>query len=219
MPLIGFGTAGLTENTAQAVTWALEAGYRLLDSAQAREWYREDLVGEALKGTTVPRSSLFLTSKCELARSVLQPVALLLRPLQCDPHVRTASDAHHRCLFRRDVHKRLHPRHLGYNVTMAQARLSAPPARRSAGSRVLPIACGGQRRRRRRSRFFLVPCRPPASAVRSLSNPFGTSIRTTWTFSCSTTRCAGARCAGASSRRELGRRVWGPARRARRCVC
>lgn len=65
MPLVGFGTAGLGENTAQAVTWALEAGYRLLDSAQAREWYREDLVGEALLKTSVPRPSLFITSKCE----------------------------------------------------------------------------------------------------------------------------------------------------------
>lgn len=64
MPLVGFGTAGLSENTAQAVTWALEAGYRLIDSAQAREWYREDLVGDALQRTTVPRSSLFITSKC-----------------------------------------------------------------------------------------------------------------------------------------------------------
>lgn len=34
MPLVGFGTAGLGDQTAQAVTWALEAGYRLIDSAQ-----------------------------------------------------------------------------------------------------------------------------------------------------------------------------------------
>ena len=32
---LGFGTAGMGEHTAQAVVWALEAGYRLLDSAQA----------------------------------------------------------------------------------------------------------------------------------------------------------------------------------------
>ena len=36
MPRIGFGTAGLTAGTAQAVEWALAAGYRLLDSAQVR---------------------------------------------------------------------------------------------------------------------------------------------------------------------------------------
>ena len=36
MPLVGFGTAGLGLETKQAVKWALEAGYRLLDSAQVR---------------------------------------------------------------------------------------------------------------------------------------------------------------------------------------
>lgn len=34
MPLIGFGTAGLGEATAVAVAWALQAGYRLIDTAQ-----------------------------------------------------------------------------------------------------------------------------------------------------------------------------------------
>lgn len=43
--------------------WALQSGYRLIDSAQAREWYREDLVGLAIAGSGVPRSNLFLTSK------------------------------------------------------------------------------------------------------------------------------------------------------------
>ena len=34
MPLVGFGSAGLGQDTKQAVKWALEAGYRLIDSAQ-----------------------------------------------------------------------------------------------------------------------------------------------------------------------------------------
>lgn len=34
MPLVGFGTAGLGTNTQQAVQCALQAGYRLLDTAQ-----------------------------------------------------------------------------------------------------------------------------------------------------------------------------------------
>jgi len=45
MPLVGYGTAGLGQHTKQAVAWAVQAGYRMLDSGQAREWYREDLVG------------------------------------------------------------------------------------------------------------------------------------------------------------------------------
>ena len=63
MPRIGFGTAGLGPETTQAVEWALRAGYRLIDSAQAREWYREDLVGNAVVKSGILRSELFLTSK------------------------------------------------------------------------------------------------------------------------------------------------------------
>ncbi|KAK2080241.1 hypothetical protein QBZ16_000094 [Prototheca wickerhamii] len=63
MPLVGFGTAGLGDGTAEAVRSALAVGYRLLDSAQAREWYREDLVGRGLAESGVPRSEVFLTSK------------------------------------------------------------------------------------------------------------------------------------------------------------
>lgn len=63
MPTIGFGTAGLGSRTAQAVAAALRAGYRLIDSAQAREWYREDLVGSALASSPVVRSQLFITTK------------------------------------------------------------------------------------------------------------------------------------------------------------
>ena len=63
MPVVGFGTAGLGEATERAVLWALEAGYRSIDSAQAREWYREDLVGNAVAKSGVARDALFLTSK------------------------------------------------------------------------------------------------------------------------------------------------------------
>ena len=63
MPRVGFGTAGLGERTGEAVRAALAAGYRLLDSAQAREWYREDLVGEALAATALPREDVFVTTK------------------------------------------------------------------------------------------------------------------------------------------------------------
>jgi diketogulonate reductase-like aldo/keto reductase len=63
MPCVGFGTAGLGSRTQDAVRMALDAGYTLLDSAQAREWYREDMVGAAIRDAGVPRHSLFLTSK------------------------------------------------------------------------------------------------------------------------------------------------------------
>jgi diketogulonate reductase-like aldo/keto reductase len=63
MPRVGFGTAGLGDGTGDAVRAALQAGYRLLDSAQAREWYREDLVGAALAASALPRQAVFLTTK------------------------------------------------------------------------------------------------------------------------------------------------------------
>ncbi|KDD74519.1 aldo/keto reductase, partial [Helicosporidium sp. ATCC 50920] len=63
MPTIGFGTAALGDRTADAVESALKAGYRLLDSAQAREWYREDLVGAGLAASGVDREEVFLTTK------------------------------------------------------------------------------------------------------------------------------------------------------------
>mmetsp|Transcript_1888 Transcript_1888/g.5511 ORF Transcript_1888/g.5511 Transcript_1888/m.5511 type:complete len:403 (-) Transcript_1888:530-1738(-) len=63
MPMVGFGTAGMSDRTDQAVAWALDSGYRLLDSAQAQEWYREDLVSAALQRSGVARGNVFLTSK------------------------------------------------------------------------------------------------------------------------------------------------------------
>lgn len=61
MPCLGFGTAGLGDATERSVELAFQHGYRLFDSAQAREWYREDAVGRALQ--SVERQSLFFTTK------------------------------------------------------------------------------------------------------------------------------------------------------------
>ena len=63
MPLIGFGTAALGGETAEAVAQAHAAGYRHFDSAQAREWYREDLVGAGLAAAGARRERVWLTSK------------------------------------------------------------------------------------------------------------------------------------------------------------
>ena len=48
IPQIGFGTAGLKDNTYHAVLTALNCGFRHIDSAQAIEWYKEIEVGKAL---------------------------------------------------------------------------------------------------------------------------------------------------------------------------
>ena len=62
LPAIGFGTAGLRGDAAvEATTSALEAGYRLVDTAVNYENERE--VGEALRRSGVPREQLRVTSK------------------------------------------------------------------------------------------------------------------------------------------------------------
>ena len=49
MPRIGLGTAGLRSQTDHVVHTALSFGYRMIDSAQAREWYDEARVGMGLR--------------------------------------------------------------------------------------------------------------------------------------------------------------------------
>ncbi|MER5305928.1 aldo/keto reductase [Streptomyces lasiicapitis] len=62
MPLLGFGVYQIPpEQTEQAVTEALAAGYRLLDTAAA--YGNEEAVGRAIKSSGVPREELFVTTK------------------------------------------------------------------------------------------------------------------------------------------------------------
>jgi diketogulonate reductase-like aldo/keto reductase len=60
MPWLGFGVQNTTE-TANAVRWALEAGYRSIDTASI---YRNEVeVGRGIKTSGVPREDIFLTAK------------------------------------------------------------------------------------------------------------------------------------------------------------
>lgn len=62
MPAVGFGTWRLTgEECTKAVSAALEAGYRHIDTAQA--YGNEAQVHKAIKAAGVKRSELFLTTK------------------------------------------------------------------------------------------------------------------------------------------------------------
>ncbi|MFD3493930.1 aldo/keto reductase [Streptomyces sp. NPDC058690] len=62
MPILGFGVFQIPpEKTEQAVTDALAAGYRLLDTAAA--YQNEEAVGRAIKNSGVPREELFVTTK------------------------------------------------------------------------------------------------------------------------------------------------------------
>ncbi|MBK3578458.1 aldo/keto reductase [Streptomyces sp. MBT65] len=62
MPILGFGVFQIpAEQTEQAVTEALAAGYRLLDTAASYE--NEEAVGRAIKNSGIPREDLFVTTK------------------------------------------------------------------------------------------------------------------------------------------------------------
>jgi 2,5-diketo-D-gluconate reductase A len=62
MPILGFGVYQIPpEQTEQAVTDALAAGYRSLDTASA--YQNEEAVGRAIKNSGIPREELFITTK------------------------------------------------------------------------------------------------------------------------------------------------------------
>ncbi len=63
MPLVGFGVFQIEGEgeCKRCVLDALDAGYRLIDTAQA--YYNEEAVGLALEETSVPREEIFLTTK------------------------------------------------------------------------------------------------------------------------------------------------------------
>jgi diketogulonate reductase-like aldo/keto reductase len=62
MPVIGLGVGELSDSeTEEAVSAALEAGYRLIDTAAA--YGNEAAVGRAVAASGVPREELFITTK------------------------------------------------------------------------------------------------------------------------------------------------------------
>ena len=62
IPSLGFGTwAARGDECAQAVTWALESGYRHVDTAAV--YANEEAVGEGIRASRVPRGEIFVTPK------------------------------------------------------------------------------------------------------------------------------------------------------------
>ncbi|BBY90928.1 putative oxidoreductase [Mycobacterium gallinarum] len=62
LPVIGLGVGELSEaETEQSVTAALEAGYRLIDTASA--YGNEAAVGRAIASSGIPREEVFVTTK------------------------------------------------------------------------------------------------------------------------------------------------------------
>ena len=63
MPLLGFGTYQVTNEAdgLNSIKAAIKAGYRLIDTAQA--YHNEELVGQAIRESGVPREEFFITTK------------------------------------------------------------------------------------------------------------------------------------------------------------
>jgi diketogulonate reductase-like aldo/keto reductase len=62
MPLLGLGTWNLfNEQAYNAILWALDLGYRLIDTAMI--YSNETDIGKALKDTQIPRNEIFITTK------------------------------------------------------------------------------------------------------------------------------------------------------------
>jgi 2,5-diketo-D-gluconate reductase A len=62
IPALGLGVAGLSEDdTERAVSAALQAGYRLIDTASA--YGNEAAVGRAIAASGIPRDELFISTK------------------------------------------------------------------------------------------------------------------------------------------------------------
>lgn len=62
LPMVGFGTWDVRGDKGKAtILQALECGYRLIDTATMYD--NEEIVGEAVKESALPREQLFITSK------------------------------------------------------------------------------------------------------------------------------------------------------------
>ena len=80
IPLLGLGVWQVPNGptTVNAVRWALELGYRHVDTAQV--YGNEESVGRALRESGVPRDQVFITTKFNPTRK--DPAAELERSLQ-----------------------------------------------------------------------------------------------------------------------------------------
>ena len=87
LPVLGFGTNVLKgESGIQAIKTALDAGYRLIDTAQS--YGNEEEVGRAIRESGIPRKEVFITTKItdenQGYQKTLDSVQISLDKLQMD---------------------------------------------------------------------------------------------------------------------------------------
>ena len=61
IPVLGLGTGGLRDGKEQAFPWAIELGYRHIDTAAV--YGNEVFIGRAIHESGIPRSDFFITTK------------------------------------------------------------------------------------------------------------------------------------------------------------
>lgn len=85
MPKVGLGVYNIKDNNEDALVWALQNGYRHLDTAAA--YRNEELIARAIQKSGVPRSELFITTKVwstDLGRKTRKAFEASLQKLQTD---------------------------------------------------------------------------------------------------------------------------------------
>ncbi|MDR2977476.1 MAG: aldo/keto reductase [Streptococcaceae bacterium] len=87
IPMVGFGTwqSADGDEAYNSVKWALEAGYRHIDTAAV--YGNEDSVGQAIKDSGIARDELFVTTKLWLCNTTEEAAAAIdesLKKLQLD---------------------------------------------------------------------------------------------------------------------------------------
>ena len=87
MPMLGYGTWDLRgEEGKKAIVSALEVGYRLIDTAKMYE--NEDIVGQAIIESGIPREKIFITTKlnasCQGYEQAQKGIEDSLKALQTD---------------------------------------------------------------------------------------------------------------------------------------
>src|SRR5918999_5346699 len=63
MPILGLGTWQLTNDTADTVAYALELGYRLIDTSS--DYGTQPGIGEAIKRSNIARENIYVITKVE----------------------------------------------------------------------------------------------------------------------------------------------------------
>ena len=82
MPILGLGTWHLTHGTADTVRRALQLGYRLIDTAC--DYGSQPGIGEAIRSTSLERSSIYLVAKVEEADDAYEATRKYLSEIGID---------------------------------------------------------------------------------------------------------------------------------------